>query len=76
MKRLTMRSSSEWNDTTIRRPPGASSRLACVQRALDLAEFVVHPDAQRLEAARRRIDARAVRRQHAANDGGEAARSW
>ena len=73
MKRLTMRSSSEWNDTTTSRPPGASSSARLRQRALDLAEFVVHPDAQRLEAARRRIDAGAVRRQHAADDGGEPA---
>ena len=65
MKRLTMRSSSEWNATTTSRPPGASSCAGLVQRALDLAEFVVHPDAQRLEAAGRGIDAGAVGRQHA-----------
>ena len=50
MKRFTMRSSSEWNATTISRPPGASSLLAWSSAALDLAQLVVHPDAQCLEA--------------------------
>ncbi len=44
------------------------------QPALDLAQLVVHPDAQRLEAARRRVDAGAIGRHHAADDGGERAR--
>ena len=50
-------------------PPAGRQQLrgAC-QRALDLAQLVVHPDAQRLEAAGRGIDAGAVGRQHAADD--------
>ena len=44
---------------------GSQQPAGLIERALDLAQFVVHPDAQRLEAARRGIDAGTVGRQHA-----------
>ena len=72
MKRLTMRSSSEWNDTTIRRPAGASSRLACssARSISPSSSFTRMRSAWKLRVAG--IDAGSIRRQHAADDGGEA----
>ena len=55
-KVLTMRSSSEWNEITASRPPGFSMRSAAASAVGELAELVVHEDAQRLERARRRMD--------------------
>ena len=50
-KRLTIRSSSEWNEITARRPCGRSISSAGGKRALELAELVVDLDPQRLEDA-------------------------
>ena len=50
------RSSSEWKETTASRPPGSSSASAAGEAAVELAELVIHRDAQRLEGAGRRID--------------------
>ncbi len=56
MKRLTMRSSSEWKLTTTSRPPGLRIRSAANKRPRQLAKLIVDEDAQRLEHARRRVD--------------------
>ena len=56
MKRLTMRSSSEWKVTTASRPPGFSARSAANSALGQFAELVVDEDAQRLEDAGRRMD--------------------
>ena len=53
---------------------GRQQAARLIQRAFDLAKFVVHPDAQRLKAASCGIDARTVRRQHVANDRSESCR--
>ena len=71
-----MRSSSEWNVITASRAP-ASSRLQAVrQERVEPLELAVHPDAQRLERARRRIDPLIAAVRHgAADDAARAARS-
>ena len=56
MKRFTMRSSSEWNAITARRPPGASTSSAPDERRLQRRQLLVRRDAQRLERARRGMD--------------------
>ncbi len=53
--RFTMRSSSEWKVTTTSRPPGFRLRSAAASAAGQLAQLVVHVDAQRLEGPRRRM---------------------
>ena len=70
MNGLTRRSSREWNDTTTSRPLGARSGRP-LEGAGDLVQLIVHADAQGLEAACCGIDAGPVRRQDAADDGGE-----
>ena len=72
--RLTRRSSSEWKETTASRPPGVSSASARGEAAVELAQLVVHRDAQRLEGAGRRIDGVALlAADDAAHDRGELA---
>ena len=55
-----MRSSSEWNATTTRRPPGASTASAAASACRQLVELVVDEDAQRLKRARRGMDGAAA----------------
>ena len=50
-----MRSSSEWKVTTASRPPSVSSRSAGEQALDQFVELGVHRDAERLEAAGRRM---------------------
>ena len=52
-----MRSSSEWKLITTSRPPLGEQREALRERALERAELVVERDANRLERARRRMNA-------------------
>jgi hypothetical protein len=55
-------------------PAGLQQRLGAGEAAVELAELVVHGDAQRLEAARRRIDGVALlRAEDAADDSGKLA---
>ena len=54
-KRLTIRSSRLWKVTTARRPPGRKHLLGGRQPALELVQFLVHMDADRLEGPGRRI---------------------
>ena len=68
-KRLTRRSSSEWNEITASRPPVASTSQASGRRLVDLCELVVDGDAQRLEGALGRVAAGELRRdRHGALD--------
>ncbi len=73
MKRLAMRSSSEWKLMTTRRPPRPQRLDRLRQRALELAELVVDVDAQRLEGARRRVPAGLAPGHRGGDDAGEAA---
>ena len=57
-----MRSSSEWNEITARRPPGAQHAIGLVEAARQRLELVVDDDAQRLEDAARRIAGAEARR--------------
>ena len=54
---FTIRSSSEWNAITTSRAPDAQPAGGRLEKAIEPFELAVHPDAQRLERARRRIDA-------------------
>ena len=65
---MTIRSSSEWNVTTARRPPGLSSRSAAHKPAHELLKFVVDRDAQSLEGARRGMGELAMPRGRDARD--------
>ena len=67
--RLTSRSSSEWKLMIAATPPGASKRGSAASSALSCVELGVHRDAQRLEGARRRIDAADAARADRAHDG-------
>ena len=72
---FTTRSSSEWNVITTRRPAGASRSAARVRNAVEPLELAVHPDADRLERPRRRIDPRvALARNRSPDDVRQAAR--
>ena len=62
MKRLTMRSSSEWKLMTHSRPPGCEQPHGLRQRGLELVQLAVDVNADRLERARRRMLARLARR--------------
>ena len=67
-----MRSSSEWKVTTASQPPGASAALGGGEAAGELAELVVDRDAERLEAARRRVRLAGLRpRQQPLDQAGE-----
>ena len=59
---LTMRSSSEWKETTTSRPPGLSTRFGRGEAVRQLGKLLVHENAQRLEGARRRMDRARARR--------------
>ena len=61
---MTIRSSSEWKETTARIPPGLQHRLGGGEPVLDLAKLAVHIDPQRLEASRGRIRLSLARRRH------------
>ncbi len=74
-KVLTMRSSSEWNDTTTSRPPGLSTRFGGRERRGELAELLVDEDAQRLERAGRRMNGARARRARRARSR-RRAREW
>ena len=63
-----MRSSSEWKATTTSRPPSRSTVSAAASASRQLLELAVDEDAQRLEGARRRMDARCARRPAARGD--------
>ena len=49
MNRLTMRSSSEWNEMHHESPAGRQQRERLLEATLQDAELVVHDDAKRLE---------------------------
>jgi hypothetical protein len=65
---FTRRSSCEWKRGSPRSRPrrGRSGRR---EQRLELAELVVHGDAQGLERAGRRVDAADAHRPHGAHDG-------
>ena len=65
---LTIRSSSEWNETTTSRPPGFRISFGRPQRLLQLIELFVDEDAQRLERPRRGMDFARPLAQHARDD--------
>ena len=56
-KRLTRRSSSEWNEIAASRPPGRSSVPGERERRVELRELVVDGDPDRLERALGRVAA-------------------
>ena len=60
--RLTIRSSSEWNEITARRPPGRSICERGRERCLERAELVVDGDAESLEDALGRMALTETRR--------------
>ncbi len=70
-KFFTMRSSSEWNDTTTSRPPGVSTRSAAESASRQFAEFVVDEQPQRLERARRRMNLAGLAAHHAPDQIGQ-----
>ena len=55
---FTTRSSSEWNVITTRRPAGAEPAGRVREEPVEPVELAIHPDADRLERPRRRIDSR------------------
>ncbi len=61
-KRLTRRSSSEWNEIAPNRPPSARTFHAAGSARSSAAELVVDRDADRLEHALGRVAARELRR--------------
>ena len=65
---LTMRSSRQWNAITTRRAPARSRSTASRTKLLEPVELAVDPDPQRLERARRRIDALIAAVRHGAAD--------
>ena len=59
--RFTRRSSSEWNEIPANRPFGRRMSHASGQRAVQLAELIVHDDPDGLERALGRVAAAEAR---------------
>ena len=70
-KFLTMRSSSEWNDTTDQPAARLQHALGGGERQMQFVEFVVDEDPQRLERPRRRMDLARLAAHHLGDDIGE-----